>query len=346
MLERILPEEVSYAFTAMSKNRREQVTELRFRIGQPVAVGYPWGETLLDGGKSLIVTETMLRELMNRATGFSPYALKTEEMGLYLPLECGCRLGLCGDVVLEQGKLRGLRHISSAVIRFAREVPGVADDGVRVILSSGMPVSALIVSPPGVGKTTYLRDLVRQISMAGWRVSVADERREIAGARKGVPTLDVGPRTDVLSGCPKGEAVPLLLRVMNPQVIAIDEIVGQQELDAVHGAAFSGVAVLATAHGRDLVDLMRKPMYRNLLAEGVFSYGIVLMGQGQTQIERLGENAETGRSVFCGGSFADERLGRRTGAPSAAAGAAAASAGAGTDAGRNGTAYAFSGRAV
>lgn len=346
MLERILPEEVSHAFTAMSKNRREQVTELRFRMGQPVAVGYPWGEALLDGGKNMTVTDTMLRELLNRATGYSPYALKAEELGLYLPLEGGCRMGLCGDVVVEQGKLRGLRHISSAVIRFAREVPGVADDGVRAILSGGMPESALIVSPPGVGKTTYLRDLVRQISMEGWRVSVADERREIAGATKGLPTLDVGPRTDVLSGCPKGEAVPLLLRVMNPQVVAIDEIVGQQELDVVHAAAFSGVAVLATAHGKDLSDLMRKPMYRNLLTEGVFSYGIVLTGQGKAQIERLGENAETGGSLFCGGSFPDERLGRRTGASSAAPGAAAASAGPGADAGRNGAAYALVGRAV
>ncbi|MDD6024272.1 MAG: stage III sporulation protein AB [Oscillospiraceae bacterium] len=343
MLERILPEEVSHAFSAMSKIRRAQVIELRFRMGQPVAAGYPWGEALLDGGKPLIVTEAMLRELLNRATGYSPYALKAEEMGLYLPLEGGCRMGLCGEVVVEQGKLRGLRHISSAVIRFAREVPGVADEGVSAVLSGGRPESALIVSPPGVGKTTYLRDLVRQISMAGWRVCVADERREIAGATKGFPTLDVGPRTDVLSGCPKGEAVPLLLRVMNPQVVAVDEIVGQQELDAVHAAAFSGVAVLATAHGKDFSDLMRKPMYRKLLTEGVFSYGIVLTGQGKVQIERLGVNAETGRSMFCGNSFPDERLGRRTGTSSAAPGAASASAGSGADAGGNGAAYALSG---
>ena len=346
MLEGILPEEVSCAFTAMSKPRRAQVTELRFRTGQPVAVGYPWGEALLGSGKSLTVTEPMLRELLNRATGFSPYALKAEELGLYLPLEGGCRMGLSGDVVVEQGKLRGLRHISSAVIRFARQVPGAADEGVRAILSGGRPESALIVSPPGMGKTTYLRDLVRQISMAGWRVSVADERQEIAGARRGIPTLDVGPKTDVLSGCPKGEAVPLLLRVMNPQVVAIDEIVGQGELDAVHTAAFSGVAVLATAHGRDLSDLMRKPMYRRLLTEGVFSYGIVLTGQGQARIERLGENAEIGRSVFCGDRFPDERLGRRTGTPSPASGAAAASAGAGADAGGDGAAYAIGCRAV
>jgi stage III sporulation protein AA len=269
----------------------------------------PWGEELLTlEEREIPVTEGLLQTLLDRATGFSPYAMKLEETGLYLPLENGCRMGLCGEAVIREGKLWGLRQVSSIAIRLAREHRGIASEAARWLTETGYPQSALIVSPPGGGKTTFLRDLVRCLSEQGVRVSVADERRELGSVRDGVPTLDLGPTTDILSGCPKAEAIPLLLRVMNPQVIALDEIAGQAELEAVAYCAFSGVAVLATAHGDGISSLLSRPLYRKLLESGAFSWCITLAANGKAAIERLGVYGKISGCAAGDSGILDERF--------------------------------------
>jgi stage III sporulation protein AA len=307
---RALPPEVQEAFSRLPPKRKNQVTELRFRRGQPVKLLDPWGEELLTlEGREIPVTEGLLQALLDRATGFSPYALKLEETGLYLPLENGCRMGLCGEAVVREGKLWGLRQVSSIAIRLAREHPGIAQEAAKKLTEGGYPQSALIVSPPGGGTTTFLRDLVRCLSERGFRVSVADERRELGAVREGEATLDLGPNTDILSGCPKGEAIPLLVRVMNPQVIALDEIAGESELEAVRYCAYSGVAVLATAHGDGISSLMARPLYRQLLESGAFSWGITLRDHYAVEIERLEVHAKISRSAAGDSCIHDERLG-------------------------------------
>ncbi len=330
MILSTLTPELNLALEQLSSQRLGQLCELRFRRGQSVTGVFPWGEELIcRNGQPIGVNEALLKTLMDRATGCSPYALRMEETGLYLPLEQGCRMGLCGETVMRDGKLYGLRHISSLVIRFAREIPGAADGAVSALHRGEYLYSALILSPPGGGKTTFLRDLIRQLSTQGIRIGVVDQRRELAAQKDGENTLDLGPCTDVLSGCPKDQGMALLLRVMNPQVMAVDELWGESELQTAREIAGAGVRLLATAHGRSLGQIRLRPGFRQLLADGVFDYVIELEHYKIKRMERLGDGAETGRGNLRGGSVADERLDGAAGAQSAAQLAASAAAGAG-----------------
>lgn len=189
-------------------------------------------------------------------------------------------MGLCGTVVKKDGKIVTLRELSSLSIRVARSVTGLAGPLLPQLTRDGRLLSTLILAPPGAGKTTLLRDLVRALSdgegCAPHRAAVADERGEVAALWRGEPQLYVGRHTDVLDGCSKGEGLSILIRGMNPQAAAVDELGGGEDVRAVAEAAGCGVAVLATAHGTGLDDLRRRPVCRELLSAGVFRRLVVL----------------------------------------------------------------------
>lgn len=332
-----LPDQVRCAFSKKIQTGRFEAQELRFRRNRPVTVVYPWGEQVLDdNGRHMYVTDKLLEEILARATGFSPYSLRLEETGLFLPLKGGCRMGLCGEAVVKEGKLSGLRTISSLSVRLAREKLGIAGETADRLLMEGNPASALIVSPPGGGKTTFLRDLIRCISQKGYRVAVVDERRELGADG----ALELGPTTDVLTGAPKVQAIPLLIRAMNPQVLALDEISGEAELEEALYASFSGIALLATAHGDGKASLYQRPLYRKLLRSGAFGWIITLEGLGKPRMERLRDyDAMDGRH-FCYTGIPDGGMGGPAGAPGAPESIGTASIGAGADGRRDGTEYA------
>ena len=273
----LLPEALGAAALALPEARQAGAEELRLRIGRPLAVTLPEGEVPLAGPA---VTGADLERVVDRATAHSPYAAGETIRQGFVTAEGGFRVGLCGTALPEGGENRGLRDLTSLAIRIPRACPGTAEPLLGELRQGDRVLSALILSPPGGGKTTLLRDLIRRLSDGvghrPLRVGVADERGEVAGLWDGVPQLDVGGRTDVMDGCPKGTALLMLLRGMNPQVLAADEITDPQDCAALLTAANCGVGLLCTAHAAGLEDLRTRPMYRPLLEGRCFRRLVVL----------------------------------------------------------------------
>lgn len=268
----VLPPELRAAALAVPEEVRAEAEEVRLRLGQPMTVLAGGTEREVPGPPP--VERGDLDAVLEIATRASAHtALERVRRG-FVTLRGGHRIGLCGMAAMEGGQIKSLRCLSSLNLRVARPVPGAAAEVLPLLRRSGGVTSALILAPPGAGKTTLLRELVRGLSDgeggAPLRVGVADERGEIAALWEGKPELDVGKHTDVLDGCPKALGLELLLRGMNPQVLAADELTSPDDIGAAELAAGCGVPLLATAHGGGPQDLLRRPLYRRLLALGIF----------------------------------------------------------------------------
>ncbi|GHV06720.1 hypothetical protein FACS1894217_05970 [Clostridia bacterium] len=237
----------------------ETAEELRLRAGRRLGIVRGGTETL----SGFIVTAEIIAAVMEAATQGSMHTALESVRGGYITVPGGHRLGLGGTAVMQHGEVKALRDISSINIRVARDRRGVAAPLMsRLRRPDASAYNTLILSPPGLGKTTLLRDIIRELSDGGLRVSVADERGEIAASYRGAPQLDVGTRSDVLEGCPKAVAAMLMLRAHSPQVLAVDEITAPEDVEAIRAASYCGVSLLATAHGAAMDDLWRRGAYR------------------------------------------------------------------------------------
>jgi stage III sporulation protein AA len=186
--------------------------------------------------------------------------------------------------VVKDGGILNLRQLSSVAVRIAKEARGSASEVLLHLYDGGSLQNTLIISPPGRGKTTLLRELIRCISdgegVTPLRVGVADERGELAAMENGMPRMEIGARTDVMDGCPMQTGLLMLLRGMNPQVLAMDEITAPEDLEALETAAGCGVRLLATAHGENQRELRQRPLYRKLLDEGIFRRTVIISMDG------------------------------------------------------------------
>ena len=273
--------------TAVDRARAE---ELRLRAGWPMTALVDGAERPL-GGPAVAPEE--LEQLVEIASGASLHAVLDQVRRGYLTLPGGHRIGLCGTAVCQNGEVYALRRPSSANLRIARQVKGAARAVLDRLCPGGRLAGTLILAPPGLGKTTLLRDLLRSVSegegCAPLRVSLADERGEVAGMHNGLPQLEVGRRTDVVEGCPKAQGLMLLLRAMNPQVLAVDEITAPEDVKALTAAVGCGATLLATAHGAERGDLERRPLYRPLVEEGLFRFLVQIRREGGGRVYTVEE---------------------------------------------------------
>lgn len=247
---------------------REGLTEVRLRAEKP-ALAYLWrdefflgkmGEFQKNGMGARVFSARELSELVLHLCKYSPYAYEEEMREGYLTLEGGHRLGIAGAVSLSQGRVQSVRYVTFLNLRIASQVKGAADGILPYVYQNGMPQNLLIVSPPGCGKTTMLRELIRKVSDGngygrGRTVGVVDERMEISGCFAGVPQTELGIRTDVLGGCPKALGMKLMIRSMAPEVLAVDELGKAEDLEELREAMRCGVKIFATLHGKGREDV-------------------------------------------------------------------------------------------
>lgn len=276
---------------ALSIPRAERVVaeELRLRAGRPMSVTLPEGEAVLPGCP--VISPGDLRTTLEIATQASAHAALERVRHGFITVQGGHRVGLCGTVVVKDGAIHNLRELSSLNIRIARQITGVGDELLLRLRREGTLPSVLVLAPPGAGKTTLLRDIIRGLSAGVGgppvRVGVADERGELGAMYDGVPQLDLGPHTDVINGCSKADGLMMLLRGMTPQVLAVDEVTAPADIDALDAAAGCGAVLLATAHGKNMEDLKRRPLYTRLLERRIFQKVLLIERQEGTRCYRL-----------------------------------------------------------
>lgn len=270
--------------------QEEALEEIRIRIGQPVIFHFGNEEWYLEekGGRlvqedacAYHATQEDIRSMVKFISSYSLYAYEDEMKRGFITIQGGHRIGVAGQVVMEEGKVLSLSNIYFLNIRVAREKRGCAREIIPYLIHRNSIYNTLFVSPPGVGKTTYLRDVIRILSsgtdrLAGMKVSIIDERSEIAACRQGIPQNDIGPRSDVLDGCLKSFGMLLMLRSMAPQVIAVDEIGSREDCNAMEQAIYSGSKILGTVHAYDMKELSQKKYLRQMIEQKMFGRMVLL----------------------------------------------------------------------
>lgn len=280
----------------------EKLYEIRLRAGRPLFLTYDGGECFLrKRGRQYLVTREDLKETLEYVTGYSLYAYEDEIRQGFLSVQGGHRVGVTGKVILDGDRIRGMKYISCINVRLAHQIPGCAEKVMPCIQTKDWVAHTLIISPPRCGKTTLLRDMIRQLSngrkgIPGLTVGVVDERSELAGCYQGIPQNDLGMRTDVLDGCPKAEGMQMLIRSMSPAVVAVDELGKEEDYKAVESVIHCGCKLIATAHGNSLEDILGQPFFRRLMEERVFERYIVL---GKTGRAGMIEGIFDGKGVPC-----------------------------------------------
>lgn len=275
-----------------------RLQEIRMRIGSPVLLIYDNAEYFLGAGSgltqeredALIAGRRELRETMEYISNYSMYAFEEELRQGYITIPGGHRIGVAGKIIAEKQGIKNMKHISFLNIRLAHEAVGCADAVLPYIVHDGRICHTLIISPPRCGKTTLLRDMIRQLSEGtdmrqGMTVGVVDERSELGSCYLGIPQNDLGCRTDILDGCPKVQGMMMLVRSMAPEVIAVDEVGSRADVEAMEYVMNCGIHLLATVHGNSVDDIKNKPVLGRMVREKAFERYILLE---QGKIGRIG----------------------------------------------------------
>lgn len=256
------------------------VEEIRIRIGQPIELRYAEKSVWM----SQTVTVSDMEEMLTFISRYSIYAYEEEIRQGYLTMEGGNRIGFAGQVRLLDGQVNRMTNIRFLNIRIAGERKGCAKEILPWLYEDGEFLNTLLLSNPGVGKTTCLRDCIRLISDGdgqhpGKKVCVIDERSEIAACHLGIPCNDLGMRTDVLDGCPKQAGMRMALRSMSPEVIAVDELGGSEDASSIEEMILCGCRVLGTMHGDCMEYIIRHSGMDRIYQNRLFRRYIFLQKQ-------------------------------------------------------------------
>jgi stage III sporulation protein AA len=313
----ILPQKIRIILKKMNINVN-RLEEIRVRVGKPLIIKYKNKEYFVDSNgeleknynNSLICNEQDISDILQYASNYSMYAHEDDIKNGFITIRGGHRIGMTGRVVLENERIKTMKNISCINIRVSHQIKGCADAVFPYIVNSYQDslYHTLIISPPGCGKTTLLRDVVRQVSdgntfIAGTTVGVIDERSEIGACYLGKPQNDLGIRTDILDCCPKSQGMLMLVRTMAPKVIAVDEIGSVEDVNAVEYILKSGCSILATVHGSSVDDVLQKPVLGKMIRQRFFERYIILSNIGKIgRIEGIYDYRGTSLYKLCKGN--------------------------------------------
>ncbi len=271
-----LPIEIGEQIKGLPSSIQKNLEEIRIRNGQNIVLFAAGKEYGLERKNSAQIDNIIINNIFNSLLNYSVYACQEELINGYITIEGGHRVGVCGRTVMENGRVKTIKDISSINIRRSREIIGVSDPCMGYLLKGKSQIfNTIIVSPPKCGKTTLLRDMIRNFSSMGFQVGVCDERSEISGMYNGHPSYDLGIRTDILDGCPKEKGMIMLIRSMSPDLIATDEIGKKEDCNAIEAAVCAGISLLTTIHGSCYEDVINSGI-GELVERGIFERLIFL----------------------------------------------------------------------
>ena len=269
----------------------DKIQEIRIKVGKPIILNSFKGERILK----YTVTAEDIKQILVKISNYSLYAYEEEIKQGYITIKGGHRIGIAGECVIVGGIIRTIKNISSLNIRICREVIGSSNEVMKYIAKDNRIYNTLIVAPPKCGKTTILRDIARNVSsgmniinLSGKKVSIIDERSEIAACFNGVPQMDVGVRTDVLDNCLKREGMLMAIRSLSPEVLICDEIGTKGDIEALLMAFNSGVNVVVTLHGFSIDDIYKRKVFKELLDNSILDRIVILSNKnGVGTIENM-----------------------------------------------------------
>jgi stage III sporulation protein AA len=303
-LEKYLPERIFSALSHINDDISSHIEEIRLRAAKPLMVytcekGHCVGPGGMLGKSGMVLGECEIEQTFSAITGKSPYAFEDDLRQGFITLSSGIRAGIAGSAVQSDGAVRSYKSINGINFRIPRETTGISKLLLPYISEKRRLMNTLVISAPKLGKTTLVRDIARCAGsgdgLASCKVSLIDERQELAASVYGRPLFDVGIETDVISGVPKHEGVFMALRALSPDVIVTDEIGKSADLEALREVTNAGVVMVTTAHAPDLAGLLNRLFFKQIFDEKLFdAYVILSAALGRITVSQIHDSVGQG----------------------------------------------------